>query len=170
MGHKIWQSGKWFWFPPTIFHLVLLPPGKSSKLVLAVLYQARNIEKRLLKIQRYNAKNITGVVESANRVNGSDRKVIHRSLDYISELKIHYRGSGSGNNQCGVDNGGCSHLCLAIPHSLKYRCACPQHYTLKPDNLTCAGKEIDNSLLFTNSTRGVSPAGFLNLLFLLRPW
>ncbi|KAJ0179555.1 hypothetical protein K1T71_005267 [Dendrolimus kikuchii] len=56
----------------------------------------------------------TGIVETANRVNGSNRKVIHRSLDYISELKVYHRGSGSGNNQCGVDNGGCSHLCLAV--------------------------------------------------------
>ena len=43
-----------------------------------------------------------------------------------------------GANPCGVDNGGCSHLCLlsaAKPEG--YSCACPTDIKLYPDGKTC---------------------------------
>lgn len=71
----------------------------------------------------------------------------------------------AGWNECGIDNGGCSHLCVALspeargsgrddcacPNHLSfdgtnqschcaYHCACPTHYQLGPDNLTCLRK------------------------------
>ena len=36
---------------------------------------------------------------------------------------INFRFAFTGINPCGVENGGCSHLCLARPNS--YVCACP---------------------------------------------
>ena len=40
-----------------------------------------------------------------------------------------------GTNPCGVENGGCSHLCLARPQG--YVCACPE----VPDGRTCSLSE-----------------------------
>ncbi|CAE1155780.1 LRP2 [Acanthosepion pharaonis] len=39
-------------------------------------------------------------------------------------------------NPCGMDNGGCSHLCLLAPGT-KYRCVCPSNFFLSSDNRTC---------------------------------
>ena len=50
----------------------------------------------------------------------------------------------AGHNACGNHNGGCSHLCLA--HSADHvdnkthHCACPTHYRLNADRLTCQGQ------------------------------
>ena len=50
----------------------------------------------------------------------------------------------AGHNACGNHNGGCSHLCLA--HSAghvdnrTHHCACPTHYRLNTDHLTCLGQ------------------------------
>jgi len=44
-----------------------------------------------------------------------------------------------GWNQCAVNNGGCSHLCIANTGGRGHHCACPTHYELSPDNVTCTG-------------------------------
>ena len=52
----------------------------------------------------------------------------------------------SGWNLCALNNGGCSHLCLAKPGN-RIECSCPTHYTLSPiDNKTCKGKFVRNSM------------------------
>ncbi|XP_068628110.1 low-density lipoprotein receptor-related protein 6 [Battus philenor] len=90
----------------------------------------------------------TGLVESAKKTDGSDRKSVHSGLDYISDLKVYQRGRGRGRetdgSQCGADNGGCAHLCL--PRDEDFRCSCPAHYRRNPDNLTCS--EPEEYLLF----------------------
>ncbi|XP_028177587.1 low-density lipoprotein receptor-related protein 6 [Ostrinia furnacalis] len=88
----------------------------------------------------------TGLIEVANKVDGTDRKTIHTSLDYITDLKVYHRTRAAGANQCGVDNGGCAHLCLVLPARADYRCACPTHHRLARDNLTCS--EPEEFLLF----------------------
>lgn len=45
----------------------------------------------------------------------------------------------SGWNLCFVNNGDCSHLCLARPGQQR-TCSCPMHFKLLPDNKTCEGK------------------------------
>ncbi|XP_041973077.1 low-density lipoprotein receptor-related protein 6 [Aricia agestis] len=80
----------------------------------------------------------TGLIESVNKVDGSDRRRVHGALDYIGVLVAWHRAR-SPPNQCGVDNGGCEHLCLPTPGD--FRCACPAHARLRPDNLTCADPE-----------------------------
>ncbi|XP_063530568.1 low-density lipoprotein receptor-related protein 6 [Cydia strobilella] len=91
----------------------------------------------------------TGVIQAAKKTDGSNRKSIHTTppLDYISDLKVYHRRPQPGN-QCGVDNGGCSHLCLPLPAETRedYRCACPTHYKLNKDNQTCS--EPEEFLLF----------------------
>lgn len=83
----------------------------------------------------------TGNIEEAKKTDGTNRRVIRTKLDYLSDLKVFHRGKSSGSTQCGVDNGGCSHLCLPLPSETRadYRCACPAHYKLNKDNLTCSG-------------------------------
>ncbi|CAG4941600.1 unnamed protein product [Colias eurytheme] len=87
----------------------------------------------------------TGLIEVAKKADGSNRKPIHTQLDYISDLKVYHRARDSLPNQCGVDNGGCSHLCLPLPNN-DYRCACPAHYRLNRDNISCS--EPEEFLLF----------------------
>lgn len=36
----------------------------------------------------------------------------------------------TATNPCGIDNGGCSHLCLMSPVKPFYQCACPTGVTL----------------------------------------
>ena len=43
-----------------------------------------------------------------------------------------------GRNPCGVDNGGCSQLCLMSPTEPYYHCACPTGVRRLADNKTCA--------------------------------
>ncbi|KAJ2950571.1 hypothetical protein O0L34_g8817 [Tuta absoluta] len=90
----------------------------------------------------------TGIIEVAQKADGTNRKPIHTQLDYISDLKVYHRTRSSGTFQCGVDNGGCSHLCLPLPSETRsdYRCACPTHYRLYKDNMTCT--EPEEFLLF----------------------
>ncbi|XP_073967199.1 low-density lipoprotein receptor-related protein 6-like [Choristoneura fumiferana] len=90
----------------------------------------------------------TGLIEAASKLDGSHRKSIHSQLDFLSDLKIYHRARAAAGNQCGVDNGGCSHLCLPLPSETRadYRCACPTHYKLNRDNLTCS--EPEEFLLF----------------------
>ncbi|XP_028025930.1 low-density lipoprotein receptor-related protein 6 [Bombyx mandarina] len=90
----------------------------------------------------------TGQIQQARKTDGSNRKSIRKDLDYISDLKLYHRAKSMGSNQCGVDNGGCSHLCLPTPGDVRtdYRCACPAHYRLNKDNITCS--EPEEFLLF----------------------
>ncbi|XP_072942283.1 low-density lipoprotein receptor-related protein 6 [Epargyreus clarus] len=89
----------------------------------------------------------TGVIESGSVRDGGSRARVHGGLDYISELHAVARAAGGGRGaaQCAADNGGCAHLCLPLPNA-DYRCACPAHYRLNRDNITCS--EPEEYLLF----------------------
>ena len=43
----------------------------------------------------------------------------------------------AGISPCGIDNGGCSHLCLISPGAGSYSCACPDFFILQSDLHTC---------------------------------
>lgn len=43
----------------------------------------------------------------------------------------------TATNPCGIDNGGCSHLCLMSPHKPFYQCACPTGVKLLENGRTC---------------------------------
>ena len=40
-------------------------------------------------------------------------------------------------NECGFDNGNCSHTCINMGGT--YRCECPVGYVLQPNKLDCVG-------------------------------
>lgn len=49
----------------------------------------------------------------------------------------------TATNPCGIDNGGCSHLCLMSPVKPFYQCACPTGVKLLENGKTCKdGKKI----------------------------
>ncbi|XP_050692314.1 low-density lipoprotein receptor-related protein 6-like [Eriocheir sinensis] len=83
----------------------------------------------------------TGTIERANKARGENRTRIQSQLDFIMDILVFHSSRQSGRNPCSEDNGGCSHLCLAIPHlpnaTQNYTCACPTHYTLDADGRTC---------------------------------
>jgi hypothetical protein len=97
-------------------------------------------------------------VEKANRFTGIQQSVLvnvtHRAMDihvvhplrqppceifFLLSFFVSYLiFSPSASNPCGVNNGGCSHLCLLSPHSQRnYTCACPEHFLLDTDHRTC---------------------------------
>ena len=43
----------------------------------------------------------------------------------------------AGDNPCGDNNGGCSHLCLIAPGGSSYTCACPDYFYMSSDRQTC---------------------------------
>ncbi|KAG8179495.1 hypothetical protein JTE90_027207 [Oedothorax gibbosus] len=84
----------------------------------------------------------TNSIERANKTDGSNRTTIQTNLDSVMDIQVYHTSRQSGWNPCAVNNGGCPHLCLALPASMQqksftHRCECPTHYTLKSDNKTC---------------------------------
>lgn len=79
----------------------------------------------------------TGDIERVHKITGQNRSIVHSQLPYTSSLLIFHPSRQSGSNQCRTNNGGCTHLCLPLPNKRQMTCACPTHYTLAPDNVSC---------------------------------
>lgn len=79
----------------------------------------------------------SGDIERANKVTGGDRSLIYKNLRDVSSLLIFHNNRQSGTNLCRANNGGCSHLCFALPSQRKVTCACPTHFTLASDGANC---------------------------------
>ncbi|KAJ9592050.1 hypothetical protein L9F63_001429, partial [Diploptera punctata] len=116
----------------------------------------------------------TGNIERANKTNGKNRTVIHSQLDSITDILIFHNSRQSAWNQCALGNGGCSHLCLALPvtgnqfssregninrQSNTHRCGCPTHYTLAEGNTTCIGPKSFLLYAQKNSLSRLLPDG-----------
>lgn len=89
-----------------------------------------------------------GDIERANKTTGANRTKIHNKLESVTDLLVFHASRQSGWNPCAVNNGDCSHLCIALPDedggpSTSYKCSCPTHYNLAVDNRTCIGKFLD---------------------------
>ncbi|XP_017772684.1 PREDICTED: low-density lipoprotein receptor-related protein 6 [Nicrophorus vespilloides] len=80
-------------------------------------------------------------IKRVNKNNISSITKIHSFVEPISDLLVISNSKQRKVfNQCAVNNGDCSHLCLALPSAnsdekLSYTCACPTHYVLQ--NNTC---------------------------------
>ncbi|RZF35698.1 hypothetical protein LSTR_LSTR009566 [Laodelphax striatellus] len=85
-----------------------------------------------------------GWIERADKMSGKNKSRIHERLDKVTELRAFHTSRQQGWNQCAVGNGGCTHLCLALPHNSAsakkqydtFRCDCPTHFSLL-NNRTC---------------------------------
>lgn len=101
----------------------------------------------------------TNSVIRVNKWNGSDLTVIDRTPSQPFGIQIlHSSRQPHGDyNPCGINNGGCSHLCLLSVNNT-YKCACPHMMGLHTDNKTCTANE--QVLLFVVGTeiRGVDVA------------
>ncbi|XP_074659791.1 low-density lipoprotein receptor-related protein 6-like [Tubulanus polymorphus] len=80
-------------------------------------------------------------IERANKTTGLNRTTIQTGVEYVMDILVFHASRQYGWNTCVINNGGCSHLCVA--HSVDYNstythhCTCPTHYKLHPDNRTC---------------------------------
>ncbi|XP_058118481.1 low-density lipoprotein receptor-related protein 6 [Anopheles ziemanni] len=79
----------------------------------------------------------TDEIGRANKTTGENRTIVHTNLKYTYSLLAFHHGRQSGSNQCRTNNGGCTHLCLALGQR-KMTCACPTHYTLNPNRVSCS--------------------------------
>ncbi|KAH3884133.1 hypothetical protein DPMN_008105 [Dreissena polymorpha] len=94
----------------------------------------------------------THTIEKANKTSGSNRTMVLEDLDKVMDLLVFHHSRQSGWNNCIKNNGGCSHLCLAMPDAVnltkQVSCACPTHYTL--DNKSCVPPQ--SFLLFSRKS------------------
>lgn len=79
----------------------------------------------------------TGDIVRAHKMTGQNRSLVHSSLEYTSSLLVYHASRQTGTNTCHKNNGECSHLCLALPGRRGMTCACPTHFSLAKDNVTC---------------------------------
>lgn len=85
----------------------------------------------------------TGDIERAKKTTGANRTKIHDKLESVTDILVFHESRQAGTNPCAIDNGGCSHLCIALPNpdaqtqSQLHQCNCPTHYNLASDNKTC---------------------------------
>ncbi|KAL1502195.1 hypothetical protein ABEB36_007373 [Hypothenemus hampei] len=94
-------------------------------------------------------------VMRANKWTGGDVKVIQRTLTQPFDIKVmHPSRQPPGNNPCGTNNGGCSHLCL-IHTNETYKCDCPHISRLSKDNKTCVNNERVLLIARNHEIRGV---------------
>lgn len=79
-------------------------------------------------------------ISRANKLNGGNRTMIEANIGYIMDVKVFHGTRQVGWNDCGIGNGGCSHLCIPLPGK-KHTCACPNHFSIDEEkNTTCIGK------------------------------
>ncbi|KAH8340133.1 hypothetical protein KR067_010390 [Drosophila pandora] len=79
----------------------------------------------------------TGDIERVHKTTGQNRSLVHSGMTYITSLLVFNDKRQTGVNPCKVNNGGCSHLCLAQPGRRGMTCACPTHYQLAKDGVSC---------------------------------
>uniref|UniRef100_A0A672G5Y7 LDL receptor related protein 4 n=1 Tax=Salarias fasciatus TaxID=181472 RepID=A0A672G5Y7_SALFA len=91
----------------------------------------------------------TKSINSANKFTGKNQEIIRNKLHFPMDIHtLHPQRQPAGQNRCGSNNGGCSHLCL--PSNKTYTCACPTGFK-KVDHHNCANG-LDKFLLFARRT------------------
>lgn len=89
----------------------------------------------------------TKSINKANKFTGNDVEMVRNRLHFPMDIHIFHRErQPEAENRCGLNQGGCSHLCL--PSTVGYRCACPTGLDLREDMKTCV-RTIESFLLFT---------------------
>lgn len=87
--------------------------------------------------------NVTaGEIWRVNKMTGASMSKVLENVN-ATDLAVFHKSKQEGFNQCKIDNGGCSRLCLALPsqrkdESASFTCACPTHFI--PQNKTCIRK------------------------------
>lgn len=89
----------------------------------------------------------SGDIKRAHKVTGLNQTLVHSNLDFTSSLLVYHPSRQTGTNSCRINNGGCTHLCLALPGRRGMTCACPTHFVLAKDNVSCIPPK--NYLIFS---------------------
>lgn len=87
----------------------------------------------------------TNSLVQANKWNGSNLKVIARTLTQPFDVKIIHPSKQPPlkiKSKCSINNGGCSNLCLLTKNNLGYSCHCPHTMRLDVDGKTCILNEV----------------------------
>lgn len=79
----------------------------------------------------------SGDIKRSHKITGLNQTLVHSNLDFTSSLLVYHDNRQTGTNPCRVNNGGCQHLCLALPGRKGMTCACPTHFVLAKDNISC---------------------------------
>ncbi|TRY73318.1 hypothetical protein TCAL_01912 [Tigriopus californicus] len=84
-------------------------------------------------------------VERANKLTGENRTVMVAHLEDLMGVRASRTSAEPWTNECSVNNGGCTHLCLFTPEGK--RCQCPNNFELDENLLKCIVPEA--FLLYT---------------------
>ncbi|XP_054255926.1 low-density lipoprotein receptor-related protein 6 isoform X5 [Indicator indicator] len=80
----------------------------------------------------------THSILACSKYSGEDLREVHSNI--FSPMDIHafsQKRQPNATNPCGINNGGCSHLCLMSPTKPSYQCACPTGVKLLENGKTC---------------------------------
>lgn len=92
----------------------------------------------------------TKSIYKANKFSGKRVQTIRSSLFFPMDIhSFHPQRQPPAVNLCGLNNGGCSHLCL--PNETGFSCSCPTGLVLKKDRKNCA-EVMDLFILFSTQT------------------
>lgn len=94
----------------------------------------------------------TQALHRAGKLKGSDSKIIRRNLTGLMDVRA-VQTDNTAENACGINNGGCSHLCLRNPTS--YTCACPTGILLKKNSTTTC-EELPSTFLLVSTRFAIS--------------
>ena len=78
-------------------------------------------------------------IERAHKFTGQNRTVVQSNLNYIMDIQVYHQSRQGGWNPCAVDNGGCSHLCLAHPVTAKDAAAAAGNAGATPSSSSSSG-------------------------------
>lgn len=79
----------------------------------------------------------TGDINKVHKLTGQNQSLVHSKLDFTTSLLVVHDSRQTGTNSCHMNNGGCQHLCLPLPNGRNMTCACPTHFVLAKDHISC---------------------------------
>ncbi|KAM4794631.1 prolow-density lipoprotein receptor-related protein 1 [Rhinophrynus dorsalis] len=83
---------------------------------------------------------------TCNKKDGSDPRVLRQSTNQVMHMKVYDEDIQKGTNNCSVNNGDCSQLCLPTSENTR-SCMCTAGYSLKSGQQTCEG--VGSFLLYS---------------------
>ncbi|KAB0803781.1 hypothetical protein PPYR_00751 [Photinus pyralis] len=72
-------------------------------------------------------------IHKANKSSGNGDVILRNGTGSVLALRIYDPDLQKGNHPCGINKGGCAHLCLAV-NETSYTCQCASGYVSDPDN------------------------------------
>ncbi|KAG8452515.1 hypothetical protein GDO86_004341 [Hymenochirus boettgeri] len=83
---------------------------------------------------------------TCNKKDGSDPRVLRQNTNQVMHMKVYDEEIQKGTNNCSVNNGDCSQLCLPTSEYTR-TCMCTAGYSLKSGQHTCEG--VGSFLLYS---------------------